>query len=253
MLYYWNKHYQRLSTSASRLGIQCPSEDLLLDDISILLVENGLTNAVIKIILSRGSSGRGYHYPDKISAKRLVMLSPFDTENSSLLTGNISQGELFLCKNHVSTNSSLAGIKHLNRLDNVQARNEWQDKGNKLQGYADGLMLDDKQRVIECTSSNIFAVRGDQLFTPDLTSAGVNGVMRDATLMVCDEIGIESDICELYTDDLKKMDEIFITNSLIGLKSINNFLDSSYASNVTSATILTALQASAKKYAHTLK
>jgi 4-amino-4-deoxychorismate lyase len=64
-------------------------------------------------------------------------------------------------------------MKHLNRLEQVLARAEWQDD------YAEGLMRDTKGLVIEGTMTNLFLVRDDgTLVTPDLSQSGVAGVMR---------------------------------------------------------------------------
>lgn len=161
---------------------------------------------------------------------------------------------LFLCENRVSINPGIAGIKHLNRLENVLARNEWHNKpGPEIhQAYADGIMLDNENRIIECTSSNIFTISDGRLSTPDLSLSGVSGVMREVTLEVAADIGIESSIGELSVEDMREMDEVFITNSLIGLKSIGGFLDTHYHEDGITSAIIKAIKASIEKHAHNL-
>ena len=222
-IYYWSQHFSRLKESADRLNIDCPDEQTLLDDIRMLLADTA-ESCVIKIILSRGSSGRGYLYEKGISANRVVMRSAVDRLHSSLLSKKLLSGDLFLCQQQVSINRNLAGIKHLNRLENVMARNELNIKTKgRAQPFADGLMLNDNGHVIEGTMSNLFAVKDGVLLTPDLSVSGICGIMRQRILALAAELHIETIIKDITLDELKNMDELFICNSVIGIKSIDNF------------------------------
>jgi 4-amino-4-deoxychorismate lyase len=241
-LYYWPQHYQRLLASAQRLGIRCPSEDTLLQDIRLLIGQQKNddeqtrdTACAIKLILSRGNSHRGYRYPDKGQSRRIVMLSELADDYSALLSERLTAGKLYICDTRASINPTLAGLKHLNRLENVIAHNEWQN--TLKQQYLDGLMCDADQHIIECTMSNIFAVKDDKLLTPDLSSSGVRGVMRDEILRLSSASNIDALETTITLDDLIVMDEVFISNSLIGIRSINTIADSSFVKQDISRTI----------------
>ncbi|VAW52914.1 Aminodeoxychorismate lyase [hydrothermal vent metagenome] len=219
-LYYWQQHFLRLQKSAEKLQIICPQEDVLLGDIKKLRDENEAvfeSSCVIKIIISRGGSQRGYQIPKKENVNRIVLLSNLDKNYSSLLSEKLFSGELYLCEQQVSINKNLAGIKHLNRLENVLARNEWQSD------YIDGLMLNANQNVIEGTMSNLFAVKNNQLFTPELSLSGVNGIMRDVIIEVAHENSVKISITNSTLEDVKNMDALFISNSLIGIKAVSKF------------------------------
>lgn len=230
-LFYWPQHYQRLLASAKKLQIACVDEQTLLNDIAYLLTENTSSQTatfVLKIILTRGNSERGYAFTKNITSNRLVILSALDSDYSSLLTETLATGELFVCKQQVSINESLAGLKHLNRLENVLARNEWSagsDKNNKI---ADGLMLNVNQHVIEGSMSNLFAIKSNQLFTPDLSQSGVNGVMRDVIINLAEKNKIRLFIVNINIEELLAMDALFISNSLIGMKLINKLVTKQY-------------------------
>ncbi len=236
-LFYWHQHYQRLSTSANKLQLACPDAQTLLDDIACLLSKNKQSDSatlVLKIILTRGSSERGYVFTKNITGNRLVLLSSLDFNYSSLLTEKLTTGELFVCKQQVSINENLAGLKHLNRLENVLARNEWgagPDIANTDNKIADGLMLNANQHVIEGTMSNLFAIKGDHLFTPDLSQSGVNGVMRDVIINLAKKNKIHLSIVNIKLDELLTMDALFISNSLFGMKLINKLGCSQYHEN----------------------
>jgi 4-amino-4-deoxychorismate lyase len=233
-IYFWKQHYQRLHDSASKLNIRCPDEKLFLDEIHQLFCNENISikkDSVIKIILSRGAGERGYDYSDKIISNRFISLTVLDTEYSSLLSGKLLTGDLYLCKNQVSINESLAGIKHLNRLENVLARNEWANIINKKidKNIIDGLMLNADQQAIECTMSNVFAVKDKQLFTPELSQSGVRGIMRDKVINLATECDVPMSECTITVDELMLMDELFISNSLIGIKSVNSLGDKQFS------------------------
>jgi len=229
-LFYWKQHYQRIQLSSIKLKISCPDEQLLLNDINALIAGNknsASDSCVIKIIVSRGAGERGYKISKAMNANRLVLLSAIEADYSSLLSSRLLKGELYLCEQQVSINESLAGLKHLNRLENVLARNEWNNAvADKT--IVDGLMINANQHVIEGTMSNLFAVKDNQLLTPDLTQSGVKGIMRDEIINIANKMDIKVSIVNMSIDELLVMDELFITNSLIGMKSINKLLDSQY-------------------------
>ena len=239
-LCYWQQHYQRLKHSAQRLQLECPDERVLLADIKKLLQHAVPAAAcVIKIILSRGSGDRGYLYPKRQAESRIVMLSDIDAAHSSLLSGHLLTGELYLCQQPASINTGLAGLKHLNRLENVIARNEFAARKGT---YIDGIMLNDEAAVIECSMSNLFAVAGERLITPDLQRSGVNGVMRDVIIELARSDGIDVSVRELMSDELLSMDALFISNSLIGMKAASRLLDIDYEQSKMSVHLFEKLQ-----------
>jgi len=240
-LLYWQQHYQRLAQSAKKLKITCPDEQSLLNDIALLLKQNTQTKttpAVIKIILSRGNSERGYAFPDDQQNTRMVLLSMLDTAYSSLITEQLGRAELFVCQQQLGINESLAGLKHLNRLENVMARNEWRH-GKKH--YVDGLMLNANQHVIEGSMSNLFAVKNGQLFTPDLKLGGVNGIMRDMIIQLASVHAVPLSITNINMQQLLDMDELFISNSLLGMKSISKLGHVDFEQSTISQQIFTLL------------
>jgi 4-amino-4-deoxychorismate lyase len=225
-LYYWPQHYQRLRSSAEKLKIVCPGEQALLQDIAELLSSSpAAEHCVIKIILSRGHGERGYGFTSAITANRIVLLSDLDAAYSSILSATLLHGELFICDQQASINESLAGLKHLNRLENVMARNEWHDKTST---FIDGLMLNAEQQVIEGTMSNLFAVRDGMIFTPGLQRSGINGVMREAVMALATNNGLPLSVTSLSLESLLSMDELFITNSLIGMKRVTKLGETIY-------------------------
>lgn len=119
---------------------------------------------------------------------------------------------LFPCNTRLSRQPLLAGLKHLNRLEQVIARAEWQDSE-----HAEGLMLDQAGRVIEGVFSNVFLVRDGVLITPDLKRCGVAGVMRAEILFQAESLAIPTQIADISLEQLQWADEVFVCNSVYGV------------------------------------
>lgn len=214
----WPLNYQKLVADCNVLGIVCPSAELLMGDISQLLVGNTKELLVIKIIITRGDGVRGYAPPAIASPNRVVIQSALP----SYPTQNTSDGvRLTVCDTRLSHQPKLAGIKHLNRLENVLARMEWQDSQ-----IADGLLLDTAGNVIECTMSNLFARFGNMLLTPDLSVCGVAGVTRQRIIDVAPSLGLTVVVKKINLAELLEADEVIICNSIFGAWQVLEVTDS---------------------------
>lgn len=202
----WALHYKKLVEDCNVLRIVCPSADLLLADIERLFAPE--ENAIAKIIISRGEGERGYAVPALAQPTRVVIKTPFPHYPET----NFNEGvRLHLCNLRLSYQPQFAGIKHLNRLENVMARMEWTDNT-----ITDGLLLDEKDRAIECTMSNVFARFGKSLVTPDLSLCGVAGITRGRILEAAPQLGLSVKVADLPLDKLMQADEIITCNSLYG-------------------------------------
>lgn len=202
----WALHYKKLVEDCNGLGIVCPSAELLLTDIERLFLPT--EEAVAKIIITRGEGARGYALPALAQPTRVVIKASFPDYPKT----NFNEGvQLHLCRLRLSHQPRLAGIKHLNRLENVMARMEWTDGA-----IADGLLLDGKGRAIECTMSNLFARFGKMLVTPDLSNCGVAGITRQRILEAIPQLGYLPKVSHIPLAKLMQADEIITCNSLYG-------------------------------------
>jgi len=199
------EHLNRLAQGCERLAIPYPGDTVLQSDIKQLSAS--LTaDAVIKIIVTRGQGGRGYRTATNSQPTRIISNHALPNYPQSHTLGIRAR----LCQQTLSENSSLAGIKHLNRLEQVLARQEWDDDA-----ISEGLMFDQHQYLIEGVMSNVFVVRDNVLLTPKLDRSGVAGIMRSKVMECADKLSIECRQTQLSLADLKCADEVFITNSII--------------------------------------
>jgi len=202
----WDRHMQRLFHGAARLGIDAPPESLLRREAEQL--GRSVERAVLKIILTRGVSGRGYAPDKQAQPTRTVSLSPWPDYPAGEHTHGVAAQ---FCRTMISRNQATAGIKHLNRIEQVLARAELE------QDCREGLMCDDFGHVIEGTMTNLFIVSRDRLLTPDLSHSGVEGIMRGLVLERAAELSLETRVMDINKSDILQADEVFLTNSLIGL------------------------------------
>lgn len=206
-----NQHLDRLHLGCRRLGLPEPSITDLRVEINAV-IGNG-TEGVLKIIYTRGSGRRGYALPAEQHPTRILQFIPDE------ITINHSIGiSMRLCQTRLSMQTALAGLKHLNQLDHVLARSEWTDAQ-----YQEGLMLDADGLPIEGTMSNLFIVRTSDLSTPELDRCGIAGIIRQQLIESSETMGHPAKIERLTLFDVKTADEIFICNSLIGIRPVTQF------------------------------
>jgi 4-amino-4-deoxychorismate lyase len=199
------RHLARLAAGCARLAIPAPSLGLLREEIGTLL--DGAARGTLKLIVTRGTGPRGYAPP---AAQRPVRALGFWPDESPVAIG--SSCALLVCRTPASCNPALAGLKTLNRLDNVLARAEV-----AAAGAHEGVMTDGPGRIVGGTMTNLFIVRRGELLTPALSRAGVAGVMRAVVLEAASAIGLRSAETDMDVDELMRADEIFLTNALTGI------------------------------------
>jgi 4-amino-4-deoxychorismate lyase len=203
----WPRHMARLQAGCERLGIPAADTMQLAQEAGELLA--GAGRAVLKVIVTRGSGGRGYRVPGKMTPRRILQLHSWPELPPAATEAGVAAR---LCTTRLCHNPLLAGIKHLNRLEQVLARQEWHDPQ-----IAEGLLLDQDGRLVEGTMSNLFLVRQNGLLTPALRSCGVAGIMRSIVLEQAERLSIPVQIRALDMNDLQTADEVFVCNSLIGI------------------------------------
>jgi 4-amino-4-deoxychorismate lyase len=206
--YCWDRHYARLEADCNALSIVCPSAEILLDDVERLVGESD-DSSVIKMIVTRGESIRSYAVPPLAQPTRIVIKTTMPQYPDSYFQDGVT---LHLCSTRLARQPKLAGVKHLNRLENVLARMEWTDHQ-----IADGLMMDEGGDVIECTSANLFARFGKVMVTPDLSASGVTGVTRERLMQLAPKLGYSVEVKHLRLSELMDADEVLMCNSLFGV------------------------------------
>ncbi|MBT8060282.1 MAG: aminodeoxychorismate lyase [Gammaproteobacteria bacterium] len=201
---FWQGHVDRLAAGCERLGLPVTPQSVLLREVQT--VAAGQPRCVVKIVITRGTSGRGYAPLPSAEAKRVVSSWAWPPAAGSLALNGIRAR---ICELRLGIQPALAGMKHLNRLEQVLARAEWTDPA-----IHEGILLDREDHVVTAISSNLFLVLAGQVLTPRLDRCGVRGVMRGAILNVlrkrCEQRRITIDM-------LAEAEEVFVCNSVRGI------------------------------------
>ncbi|MHA3738870.1 aminodeoxychorismate lyase [Pseudomonas sp. Eth.TT006] len=201
-----DRHLARLAEGCARLALAADLERVRQE---LLSYAAAMGEGVLKLILTRGDGLRGYAPDPAAPGRRILQGNP----PAAYPAAHGEQGvRLFPCVTRLANQPLLAGLKHLNRLEQVLARAEWRDSE-----HAEGLMLDQAGRVIEGVFSNLFLVRDGVLITPDLRRCGVAGVMRAEILFQAESLAIPTQISDISLEQLQWADEVFICNSVYGV------------------------------------
>lgn len=199
----------RLADDAARLHLQMPTADSLLADSARLLASPGAApmHRVLKWMLIRRSERRGYG-STTTAADRLVTLTPAPVYRAALWEQGavVEWSELAL-----AIQPRLAGIKHLNRLEQVLASRDW------TQGVDERLLCDTDGQLVGGTRSNLFWVRDAMLCTPALNRCGIAGSMRAQVLRQAQALGIGVAEVDAEPAALLAADEAFLCNALLGI------------------------------------
>lgn len=203
----WSRHYLKLSQDCAALHLECPLSDTLLGDIATLSETS--PDGVLKIVITRGDGQRGYAIPAKQNTVRVLSISPMPVYEHHHYASGI---KLHRCRLKLGNQPRLAGIKHLNRLENVIAASECSEAG-----LPEGLLEDENGLLVSGTRSNLFLFKDQTLYTPDLSRCGVAGVQRARVMDWARACGVECKIVQMNFEEMLRADEIFMVNSVFGL------------------------------------
>lgn len=199
-------HLARLEEGCRRLRIPMPSARLLEDECDRVL--EGLGTGTVKLTITRGPGPRGYRPPAEPSVTRIVVSSAARPRSDAPLV-------VRLCETRLGLNPLLAGLKHLNRLEQVMACAEWDDPG-----IGEGLMLSTDGRLVCATAANVFLVEAGRLVTPAIRDCGVAGIMRHVVLAAAADRGLPVLVEDVDPDRLATAAEVFLTNAVAGIRPV---------------------------------
>ncbi len=195
-------HWARLAHGAGRLRMALPARQQVRDEIASMLGEQAeRAGGVVKLLLTRGSGGRGYALPSDgmpawiLSSHRMPSAPP----GAGL--------RLRWCETRLASQPLLAGLKHCNRLEQVMARAECQDAG-----MDEGMLCDHAGNVIGATSANLFVLHQGSWLTPRLDRCGVAGVCRSQLMqpLGAREVRLDRAMVEAA-------DAVFLCNAVRGI------------------------------------
>ncbi len=209
---WWPAHWARLARGAAALGIDLPQRGWLEAELGPLL-SSAPENAVLKLILSRGAGGRGYAADPEIEPTLVLSVHAALAQPAGPLA-------LRWCDTRLAVQPALAGLKHLNRLEQVLARAEW-----RAPDIHEGLMLDTEGRVACATAANVFAYIAGRWLTPRVDRCGVAGVAR--AWVLANVPGAAE--AELTPVDVESAEALFLCNAVRGILPVGSLGEKRWA------------------------
>lgn len=226
----WSEHWKRLEKTAQRLGFPKISEQVLLDMVdNVLGAQVKLQHqCVFKIMVTRGQGGQGYQPPtaQKATPNIIMQLLPFPKiEIAKGLLHQVTQDAIpvfyaraTICEIQWGIQPLLAGMKHLNRLENVLARQALLQE--KKSQFNEAIMLDVNQNVISGTQANLCVIKENTLYTPNLTQSGIQGTLLTRLKPYAESIGWEWKEQTMDLNFLNSAEEVFFCNSVRGIMPV---------------------------------
>ncbi|AIR03854.1 4-amino-4-deoxychorismate lyase [Cedecea neteri] len=213
-------HLRRLQHACEALTIAPVDWGRLNEEMTMLAASE--SRAVLKVIISRGAGGRGYSASNCTQPTRMLSLSPYPAFYSAWRGQGIT---LALSPVKLGINPALAGIKHLNRLEQVLIRTHLEQTTAQ-----EALVLDSQGSLVECCAANLFWRKGRDVYTPRIDGAGVNGTMRQR--IISHLSGSPWRIHEVSEgpETLAGADEVIICNALMPVVPVNQAQDWQYTS-----------------------
>lgn len=201
----WSRHYRKLARDCAALGLALAPPELLAGEVAQVAAG---ADCAVRITVTRGSGERGYAPPRAAQPTRVVMAAALPSYPPEYATAGV---RVRVCETRCAAQPRLAGLKHLNRLENVLARAEWDDPA-----VAEGLMLDAEGNLVGGTMTNVLIAEGAALATPELSRCGVAGVARERVLEAAQAQGVACRVEPIGLERLLAAEEVILVNSLIG-------------------------------------
>jgi branched-chain amino acid aminotransferase len=218
VLFAFERHWARMSRDAALMRVPLPPDSTRLENNLLRLVErNGASSATMRVNVVRNRGGI-FEGPDITRPSDVIAFTADITHwGKSVKLDYVHQAR------HAA--SPFAGTKilawgmNLTMLEDTQSR-----------GFDEVILLNERQEVAECTSANIFAAKGGEVWTPPLTSGCLPGITRELLLAEAHAPGVRVSEKTLTPADLESADEVFISSttrdllpvSMIGARPIPN-------------------------------
>ncbi len=208
VMFEWDRHFARMKRDAAKgCGAVCDRFGWLHERLTRLIDANNAFDAILRVCIVRNQGGEWLKlWTSPAAAEREFDVIAFTGDVKNWGEAGVKLG---IVENARYAANEFAGTKVLSWSHNLT----WFERAHQ-QGLDEVVLLNERGEVSECTSANIFAVQGGNVFTPPLTSACLGGITRAVTARRSSRGRIDS-ISEktLMPSDLESADEIFITST----------------------------------------
>lgn len=216
---FWEAHYFRLMSSMRILRMEIPaffSPEKLAEIIHEVIVANQFENQAVKVKMNVYRDAKGLYLPDTRDVGYCISVSPID---SPFFIKSEKYCEVELFKDHYLNSGLLSTLKTNNKMPQILASIFAEEND-----YNNCLMLNENKSVVETTNGNLFLVKGKNVKTPPLSDGCLNGIARKQIIEVLQELDdYQIEEASISPFELQKADELFYTNAIQGIVSINKY------------------------------
>lgn len=227
-LVFWEDHYLRLMSSMRLLRMEIPMEfsmEFLEDRIRETLEVNELSGTTARIRLTVYRKDGGFYLPATRDVSYIIEALPMDNP-FYIITDDPYEIELY--KDFYVNQDLLSTLKTSNRLVHITG-SIYSDEN----GYNNCLLLNQQKMVAEALNGNLFVVTGKSIKTPPLSDGCLNGIIRKKIIEITGQlIDYQIEEASITPFELQKADELFITNSIIGIRPVTKYRKAEYRSVV---------------------
>lgn len=209
-----DEHIKRLRRSLSMIRLTLSLSDTSLTEaIYDTLTANGVTEAVVRLSVSRGEGPVGLSMSLCQQPTIVIVARPFTPYPEDYYKNGIKLVTAKIIRTPSSALNPM--IKSLNFLNNIMAKAEADDAA-----ACEALMCNVNGNLAECTTSNIFFIKEDTLYTPSVKCGILDGVMRTHVLELAREAKLKVVEGEFFPATLYRADEVFVTNSVMEIMPV---------------------------------
>ena len=232
-LLFWEEHYLRLMAGMRVLRMNIPmsfSMEYIEEEILKTIRSNALESQPVRVRISVFRKSGSTYTPTDNEIEYLIETQPLSNPFYVL---NEEPYEVELFKDFYIQPDLLANIKHTNRIVNVLGSIFAQEND-----YQNCILLNSQKNIAGALDGNIFLVNGNTLKTPALTDGAVNGITRKMLIKSLQKVGdYQVEETSISPFELQKADELFITNSLIGIQPVSQYRKKTYTHTATKSLI----------------
>ena len=232
-LLFWEEHYLRLMAGMRVLRMNIPmsfSMEYIEEEILKTILSNGLESQPVRVRISIFRKSGNTYTPTDNDIEYLIETQPL---SSAFYVLNEEPYEVELFKDFYIQPDLLANIKHTNRIVNVLGSIFAQEND-----YQNCILLNSQKNIAGALDGNIFLVNGNTLKTPALTDGAVNGITRKMLIKSLQKVGdYQVEETSISPFELQKADELFITNSLVGIQPVSQYRKKTYTHTATKSLI----------------
>lgn len=207
------QHLERMTRGAEFLKIKPPFTPRELEKFAAQLIEkNKSSDAMLRVMLTRGPGERGYSFNGGSKPTVVMTLHPVPSPENPV------EWNLITSSYRIPASDALSSFKTTSKLLHIMARAEAAEKGAD-----EALLVNTNGEVAEAASGNLFWVYHDKVCTVPTGRGVLPGITRAIVLEICQALGLQTNKCVIKPPALRNSEGIFVTQSALGIVPITMF------------------------------